>query len=55
MAKRLVLFCAHMAAFSNALFDCSVFDTPDAHGTGGLAKIQAYLEEAQEEAKFDLE
>lgn len=55
MAKHFVLFCAALAASAQETFDCNLLETPEGNGEGSVALIQKYLEEAKDNAKFELE
>jgi hypothetical protein len=53
MAKNL-LFCA-LISMVKATFDCSFFETNEAYGQGALTKVKEYIEQVNNEAKFDLQ
>lgn len=53
MAKHLLIF--GMISSVKATFDCSIFETNEAYGHGALTKVKEYIEEVNDEAKFDLQ
>ena len=54
MAKHFVLFCASLLPLASAQFDCTFFETPDSF-FGATTKVQSYIDEANADAKFDLQ